>query len=312
MSGGKGGSETTKTEIPAWIRDPAIRNLARAEAVQRIPYMPYYGPDVAAFTPAQNAAFDQNIGAAEAFGLLAPNTLTATSGMPAPTEWAGGFTGYSSQPMYEQALAELKAKQPGAVAQYDALFGGNVPTTWGNNPRFRGSAGGSPSSPPSGNDRIELGYDDRKDYVGFDDSYTGAKHGARKPGGGNPNPVPRYIAPGATQAKLDAYAQPYEGNTWEKAAAEQVRRDNLTSQFDSEDFAPLTPTVTPPVWDLSPGHPSLNVAKKKVDKMIVDDNVEKISFIEPMTIRDWGEPPNLDVRKNANPHANTKWSLGRW
>ena len=143
MSGGKGGSETTETTIPAWIRDPAIRNLARAEAVQRIPYMPYYGPDVAAFTPTQNAAFDQNIGAAEAFGLLAPNTLTATSGMPAPTEYAGGFTGYSSQPMYEQALTELKAKQPDAVAQYDALFGSNVPTTWGDNPRFRGGAGGN-------------------------------------------------------------------------------------------------------------------------------------------------------------------------
>ena len=142
MSGGKGGSETTETTIPAWIRDPAIRNLARAEAVQRIPYMPYYGPDVAAFTPTQNAAFDQNIGAAESFGLLgAGHGLTATSGMPTPTDY-DGFTGYSSQPMYESALAELKAKQPGAVAQYDALFGGNVPTTWGDNPRFRGSAGG--------------------------------------------------------------------------------------------------------------------------------------------------------------------------
>ena len=142
MSGGKGGSETTETTIPDWIRDPAIRNLARAEAVQRIPYMPYYGADVAAFTPAQNAAFDTNIGAAEAFGLLAPgHGLTATSGMPTPTDF-DGFTGYSSQPMYESALAELKAKQPGAVAQYDALFGGNVPTTWGNNPRFRGGAGG--------------------------------------------------------------------------------------------------------------------------------------------------------------------------
>ena len=31
-----------------------------------------------------------------------------------------------------------------------------------------------------------------------------------------------------------------------------------------------------------------------------------------MTVKDLGQPPNLDVRKNANPHANTKWSLGRW
>ena len=38
--GGKGGSETTKTEIPDWIKQPAIRNLQRAEDVQRIEYMP--------------------------------------------------------------------------------------------------------------------------------------------------------------------------------------------------------------------------------------------------------------------------------
>jgi len=147
--GGKGGSETTKTEIPDWIKQPAIRNLQRAEDVQRIEYMPYYGGDVAAFTPTQNAAFEANIGAGEAFGLLAPNTLTATSGMPTPTDF-DGFTGYSSQPMYESALAELKAKQPGAVAQYDALFGANVPTqrNWGGGggSRFRGNA--SPGSPP--------------------------------------------------------------------------------------------------------------------------------------------------------------------
>lgn len=148
--GGKGGSKTQETTIPAWIRDPAIRNLQRAEDVQRIEYMPYYGADVAAFTPTQNAAFDANIGAAEAFGLLAPNTLTATSGMPEPTDF-NGFSAYSSQPLYESALAELKANQPDAVAQYDALFGSNVPTTRSTGQGgFRGSAnfnfgGGRPS-----------------------------------------------------------------------------------------------------------------------------------------------------------------------
>jgi len=138
--GGKGGSKTQETTIPAWIRDPAIRNLQRAEDVQRIEYMPYYGADVAAFTPTQNAAFDANIGAAEAFGLLAPNTLTATTGMPEPTDF-NGFSAYSSQPLYESALAELKANQPDAVAQYDALFGSNVPTTRSTGQGgFRGSA----------------------------------------------------------------------------------------------------------------------------------------------------------------------------
>ena len=121
--GGKGGSKTTETTIPNWIKDPAVRNLQRAEDVQRIEYMPYYGADVAAFNPMQNAAMNNNISTAQSFGLLDPNsTLTAESGMPTPTDF-DGFSGYSSQPLYESALAELKAKQPGAVAQYDALFG---------------------------------------------------------------------------------------------------------------------------------------------------------------------------------------------
>jgi hypothetical protein len=153
--GGKGGKKTEETTIPEWLRGPAARNLQRAEAVQQIEYMPYYGPDVAAFTPAQNAAFQGNIGAAEAFGLLAPNTLTATSGMPTPTDW-DGFTGYSSQPIYESALAELNAKQPGAVAQYNALFGNATPAiNWGGGgggSRFRGGA--SPGSPPSSTPQI--------------------------------------------------------------------------------------------------------------------------------------------------------------
>ena len=139
--GGKGGSKTQETTIPAWIRDPAIRNLQRAEDVQRIEYMPYYGAEVAAFNPMQNAAMNNNIATAQAFGLLDPNsTLTATTGMPTPTDF-DGFSGYSSQPMYESALAELKAKQPDAVAQYDALFGANVPTTQSTGQGgFRGSA----------------------------------------------------------------------------------------------------------------------------------------------------------------------------
>ena len=139
--GGKGGSKTQETTIPSWIRDPAIRNLQRAEDVQRIEYMPYYGGDVAAFNPMQNAAMNNNIATAQAFGLLDPNsTLTATTGMPTPTDF-DGFSGYSSQPMYESALAELKAKQPDAVAQYDALFGANVPTTRSTGQGgFRGSA----------------------------------------------------------------------------------------------------------------------------------------------------------------------------
>ena len=143
--GGKGGSETTKTEVPDWIKQPAIRNLQRAEDVQRIEYMPYRGPEVAAFNATQNAAMDNNIATAKAFGLLDPNsTLTATTGMPTPTDF-NGFSGYSSMPIYDQALAETKAAQPEAVALYDSLFGANAMAQL-NASRNTGGRGGSPST----------------------------------------------------------------------------------------------------------------------------------------------------------------------
>jgi len=120
--GGKGGSQTQKTEIPDWLKEPSIRNLARAEETQKIGYMPWRGPDMAAFNPTQTAAMQQNIGAAEAFGLAPTGSLTPLQGMPTPTTFAGGMQGYSGTPLYEQALAETKARQGADVSQYNKLF----------------------------------------------------------------------------------------------------------------------------------------------------------------------------------------------
>jgi len=118
----KGGSNTQSTEIPDWIKDPSERNIARAETAQKIDYMPWQGPDVAAFNPTQKSAMQQNIGAAEAFGLSAPGALTPLQGMAAPQTFAGGMQGYSGMPLYEQALAETKAKQGASFDQRNKLF----------------------------------------------------------------------------------------------------------------------------------------------------------------------------------------------
>ena len=120
--GGKGGSQTTKMEIPKWIEEPATRNLARAEAAQKIGYMLYSGPQIAAFNPMQQAAMQANIGAGEAFGLLSPGSLQPLQGMPAPQTYAGGMQGYSSMPLYDQAVAELQSRSPNQVAAYNQLF----------------------------------------------------------------------------------------------------------------------------------------------------------------------------------------------
>ena len=125
--GGKGGGKktTTETTVPEWVRAPADRNLQRAEALQQIEYMPYYGAEVAAFNPNQEAAFQNNANAGASFGLLAPTD--AMAGMPTPTTFAGGFKGYNSMPLYDQAMTDLKTNYGDTVDAYDALFGNAVP-----------------------------------------------------------------------------------------------------------------------------------------------------------------------------------------
>lgn len=125
MSGGKGGGQTTKADIPDWAKAPTKRNLSRAEAVQQIGYQPYIGPDLAAFNPTQQAAMQSQLDTANAFGMMGPRT--ALSDMPQPTEFAGGIQGYSAFPLFEQAQQELAARDPEKQAQYDALFGNEVP-----------------------------------------------------------------------------------------------------------------------------------------------------------------------------------------
>ena len=121
MSGGKGGSTKSAQEIPDWMKDPAIRNIARAEQAQQIGYQPYYGLDVAALNPTQMAAGQANIDAAQAFG-MAPQGLTAYQGMAQP-ETVGGVRGYSSAPMYEQAVAAGGMADPTQQQIYNTLFG---------------------------------------------------------------------------------------------------------------------------------------------------------------------------------------------
>lgn len=122
--GGKGGSSTQVQEIPDWMRQPAERNIARAEQLQQVGYQPFYGLDVAAPNQTQMAAGQMNIDAAQAFGMLpqGQQDLTAFSGMP-ETQTIGGVTGYSSAPMYGQAVEAGRQANPTQAQIYDTLFG---------------------------------------------------------------------------------------------------------------------------------------------------------------------------------------------
>lgn len=121
MSGGKGGSSSSQVEIPDWIAQPAQRNIARAESAQQIGYMPYMGPEVAAFSPTEEALMQSRANTAQMLGIL-PQGYDAMAGMPQAQEFAGGVRGYSSFPLYEQAAQEVARTAPGQAQAYQNLF----------------------------------------------------------------------------------------------------------------------------------------------------------------------------------------------
>lgn len=116
MSGGKGGSTSTSVKIPKWLETAAQSNLARADEIAKIGYTPYYGPDVAALTPMQQAAMQGTNQAAAAFGM--PTVSDPMAGMPQAQTFEGGVQGYSAAPMFQQSVGQLAVQRP---AQYAAL-----------------------------------------------------------------------------------------------------------------------------------------------------------------------------------------------
>lgn len=155
MSGGKGGSQTSKVEIPQWIEQPTIRNIARAEQVAQMGYQPYYGPEVAAFTPMQQQAMQSQYDAAAAFG-MAPMGGNAMAGTPTPTEYTGGLLGYGSGDLFEQSINEFQKRQPDQAAIYSSQFVGPDVGNQdfyppGNQKPIMGSGGGKGGSTPTGN-----------------------------------------------------------------------------------------------------------------------------------------------------------------
>jgi len=141
----KGGSTSSTATVPQYIEDAAKANLAKAEDISKIGYTPYYGPDVAAFTPMQQAGFQNTADTASAFGLAGGGT--GMEGMPAPTTYAGGVQGYSSAPMFEQSMAELEARRPGQYAAINAPF---IDPVTGAQPMTPYGTGGMPEADVGG------------------------------------------------------------------------------------------------------------------------------------------------------------------
>ena len=146
----KSGSETTETTLPSWLQEPVQRNLQRAEDLQKLPFMPYRGAEIAAFNDNTIAAFNNNNDTARAFGFNAPTN--AVGGMPEPTTYADGSKGYDSNSLYDQALLDSKAYDPVAWDKYQSLFNSSAPSATpnlGNNGNGGGGGGGNNAVDPN-------------------------------------------------------------------------------------------------------------------------------------------------------------------
>lgn len=113
----KGGRESKDTTMPEFFETAVQQAVGMGTDIAGMPYVEYRGPDVAAFTPMQDAAFRNTQDAAMAFGL----NSGAGSYMPTPVQ-EGGAIGYSSAPLFDAARQNLEANSP-ATANYLASFG---------------------------------------------------------------------------------------------------------------------------------------------------------------------------------------------
>jgi hypothetical protein len=128
-----GGSQTQSTTIPKFLEDAARENIALGNQVAGLGYVPYFGADVASFTPMQQASFQNTGQAANAFGLAGGN-LTGMEGMPQPQQFAGGVSGYSSAPMFQETMAALEANNPAQFAAIQDMFNNPQTGARGNQP----------------------------------------------------------------------------------------------------------------------------------------------------------------------------------
>ncbi len=119
---GKGGS-STNVEIPDYIENAARNNLARADFVSKLGFVPQsFGPTVAAFTPMQQSAFGNTAQAANAFGLGAPTGADVFGGMGEPTTYADGIRAYSAAPLFNQTMDEFAEARPGQFNAINSMF----------------------------------------------------------------------------------------------------------------------------------------------------------------------------------------------
>jgi hypothetical protein len=144
--GGKGGS-SSETELPQWYEDAAKKQIALADKVSKQGYVPYQGPDVAAFTPQTMAGMQSINDWSAAFDTPGQAPVSAAAGMPTPQNF-NGIPSYSSYGGYMDEMARLEKSYPG-MASYIKSFSIDPKTGAGPNPPQQYDKGGKPIPTPT-------------------------------------------------------------------------------------------------------------------------------------------------------------------
>ena len=113
--GGKGGSSST--ELPAYLQAFQQQNMHEANQLADLGYLPYTGPEVAAVNPWEEQAAYNQAQMSNAFNMGAPEG-TVASRMPDVVTGPDGSQGYSSFPLFQQAVAEMANVAP----EYDDRY----------------------------------------------------------------------------------------------------------------------------------------------------------------------------------------------
>lgn len=129
------GSKSTtvqENKIPAYLEEAGKLAVGEAKKIKEMGYLPYFGPEVAAINPYEQAMAQNVGGMASAFGLAAPAAMDM-SGVDAMT--SGGVTGYTTAPAYFAALERLRETRPDQY-EFFANLGRFDPITGAVNPNY--------------------------------------------------------------------------------------------------------------------------------------------------------------------------------
>lgn len=204
MSGGKGGSQSSQVQIPAYMEDALKQQLERAQAVQNMGYVPYMGPEIAGFTQGQQQIMRARAERAKAMGILPQSYDTSAGMMEGAIDMGGGLTAYSSYPGAKRAVEQVYEAYPEIQRKMEALYS---PETLADTRFARQMEELRAAGVPQGTlDVLANGADNQGGYQppGYDMPYSESLRGIGFGAMNIPNPVIARIGQEVYQGQLDA------------------------------------------------------------------------------------------------------------